>query len=136
MNNLQLEHALKGVDLNIYFSILEEVIHADKILHNEQMAFLKDQAKLLKYDLEGLEGNLKTHKDINWDITSNITKNIIIRDCIIMAYSDGEYHDEEARVIREIGYEMGMDETKINDIEIWLKDYWAVLERAELILFQ
>ena len=136
MSNLQLERALESIDLDVYFSILKEIIHADKILHDEQMVYLRDQAKLLDYDLEKLEKNLKTYKDIDWESTSSITKNIIIRDCIIMAYTNGKYHEDEAKMIREIAQKMGMDESKIGDIESWLNDYWAVMQRAESILFQ
>ncbi len=136
MSNLQLERALESIDLDVYFSILKEIIHADKILHDEQMVYLRDQAELLDYDLEKLEKNLKTHKDIDWESTSGITKNIIIRDCIIMAYTNGEYHEDEAKMIRDIAQKMGMNESKIGDIESWLNDYWAVMQRAESILFQ
>ena len=121
---------LDGLDTNVYFQILFIVAYADGEYKDIEKEFISHQAKLMGFDLSTV-----TEKPVSMDMVdvsemSSVTKNIILRDCIALAYIDGDYDNVERTKIMDLGRIFNVSEENINEIEQWHKDYLDIIERG------
>lgn len=131
MWNIQQMAALESFDVETYFRALVAVAAADGTICDDELGFMKDQATLLEFDLNPLMESTTSIEDFNLSTVSEFTKKLIIRDCIALAHADGNYDAEEKKEVAAIADKIGVPANQVADIEQWLTEYWAVLEKGE-----
>ena len=122
---------METFDTRAYFAGLLAVARADDRLTDEEVSFLREQAELLDFDVEPLLNNPPTTLNVDFGSTSQITKRMIIRDCIALANVDGSYDAEEKERIRSIAAGAGISSNEVAGIEQWLEDYTNLMKRGE-----
>ena len=68
------------------------------------------------------------------DEMSEDAKRVVLRDSLIIAAVDGDYHDEEIRVIRNIAKAAGIDSPKLEALMKWIEDGWRWMALGREIL--
>lgn len=133
----------RGFDPKIYLRALAVVAHADGHLDERERAFIEEQARLFGVDAAPLWEQAPDLSFLDGIHTSERTKAAILRDAVLLAYSDGEYHEAERQKVREIAALLHMDERAVLRAEqeaprsnppllvsekapAWLKEYWAI----------
>ena len=67
---------------------------------------------------EALDAPIKSISDLPYNSdTINVFANYILRDCILVAYIEGGYSDDEKSHISEIAAELGVSQQTLNSIE-------------------
>lgn len=126
--------SLENFDTETYFASLISIARADGNIDNVEMGFIEDQAKLMGFDLEAACEKERSLAQIDFSKTSALTKNTLLRDCISLAYIDGNYDGSEKKKIHDLGKKMGVSSDKISEIEKWLVDYWTLIEKGQAIM--
>lgn len=124
---------LQGFEKETYFKALITVANADNEFNEIEKEYLFDQAKLLEFDIAPIIDKKISLDELNLQQSSTITKKILIRDCIALAYLDEKYTDAEKNRINEIAINAGLEKDEVELIEKWLIDYWNLMEKAEEI---
>lgn len=114
---------------SVYIKILLAVATSDGIDQRE-LDFISLQADVLNISPSDIPSDTVTMDDINFSVISDKVKRIIIRDCIALAYIDNKYTDEEREKIQIVSQRMGISHGLVNEIEIWLIDYWSILQKG------
>ena len=131
MDTLQELRMLEDFDADSYFAALLMIATTNGTISETELSFLKGQAHLLNFDLEQLLA-CTTRPNIEKLASSSVmTKRIILRDCISLANIDGNYDDSERKHVTEIAAQWGVGEDEIQNIEQWLEEYWAVMEKGK-----
>ena len=133
MENFENYKKLQGFDKEIYFKALISIAKADGIFKEIEKEYIKDQAKLMEFDINSMLSKDYSLSEINLKNSSSVTKKILIRDCISLALIDDYYHETEQKRIYEIGKNIGLNISEIKEIEKWLNDYLEIMEKAETI---
>lgn len=124
---------LESFDVDAYFQALLFVANADNVLLNSEAEFLSDQARLFNYNLDGIVDREIDIKRLRTSDMSIFTKKIIIRDCIAMAYVDGNYDKREKEAVQEICKLFMLPFSEVEKIEQWLYEYWSVIEKGQIL---
>jgi len=77
---------LQGFEKETYFKALISVANADNNFNEIEKEYLFDQAKLLEFDIASIIDKKNSLAELNLQQSSSITKKILIRDCIALAY--------------------------------------------------
>src|SRR5262249_32354776 len=126
---------------------LAVVAHADGHLHAREREFIKDQARLFGIDMGPLWEQAHDLSFLEEVHTSERTRTAILRDAVILAHIDGEYHEAERKKVREIASLLHMDESAVLRAEqeaprsrppiivsekapAWLMEYWAIAAKG------
>jgi uncharacterized membrane protein YebE (DUF533 family) len=118
-------------DIAQYFRGLIAIAQLDgKMCENEEM-FLNEQAELFSFDISELLAQPVSAGEISLADMEPITKKLIIRDFIGLAYCDGDYDKRERNRVNEIAQEAGIAQSEVDAIEKWLCEYWSLMESAE-----
>lgn len=121
-------------DVDAYFRALIAVARSDQLLGQEEEGFIRDQARVMGYDVEPLLASAE-RIEVNLAAASNLTKRLVLRDCIFLAYADQNYEVSEKTRIRQIAEASGIDARLLARIELWVMKYWDVMEEGnELFL--
>jgi len=133
MENFDSYKNLQGFEKEIYFKALISVANADNNFNEIEREYLFDQARLLNFDIASIMEKKFTTSELNLKESSSITKKLLIRDCIALAYIDNKYTDAEKFRINEIAINAGLTPKEVETIEKWLIDYWNIMDKAEEI---
>jgi tellurite resistance protein len=133
----------RGFNPRVYLRALAVVAHADGHLHEREREFIEEQARLFGIDMAPLWEQAHDLSFLQGIHASERTKAAILRDAIVLANIDGEYHEQEQKKVREIAALLHMDEQAVLRAEqeapqsvpplivsekapLWLKEYWAI----------
>ena len=59
---------------------------------------------------------------------------LLLRDTILMAACDGEYTDEEMKLIKQVAKKAGVDDETLNQLYLWVVEGWGWFGRGHQIL--
>lgn len=66
--------------------------------------------------------------------TSETTRRVILRDCIVLACIDGDYTETERARVHEVADWLSVPHSSVDRIEDWLRRYWELMDEAEALL--
>ena len=117
-----------------YFAVLVATAATDGEINEDELGFIHAQASMLDYDISELIERPPTLENIKLNQITKETRALVIRDCISLAYIDGDCNNAEKEFIRIVSEKVGLEAAKVEALEQWLKDYWGLMERgAELL---
>ena len=119
-NSFPTEKGDRGDSLN-FIKILQYVANVDGIDISEEQGInrlILSRGWDSKIYKEALDDPIKSISDLPYNSdTINIFANYILRDCILVAYIEGGYSDDEKIQISEIAAELGVSQQTLNSIE-------------------
>ncbi len=124
--------ALSKEESEIYIRFLVAVCKSDgPDIDEREKNYVNLQAELIRLENpdEYWEEDIRT-EDLDCSVLSEKSRLAIIRDCIVIANIDNEYHELERKEIFKIAETIDMPAEKVEEIESWLEEYWAVLRRG------
>jgi hypothetical protein len=117
-----------------YLKTIIAVAKADDDLNENEILFINSQAQLYGLDASTYWNNSSLDlSELHVNKFSHTIKLSIIRDCIVLGHIDRDFNDTERSKVIEIAEKMGLTSSDVDNIEIWLKDYWSVLERGNML---
>ena len=117
-----------------YFAVLIAAAATDGPINEDELGFIHAQASMLDYDISELVEHPPTLENIELNKITKETRALVIRDCISLAYIDGDSNKAEKEFISMVGEKVGLEPSRVEALEQWLKDYWNLMERgAELL---
>ena len=130
-----LENVLSKFDKAIYLESLIVVSKSDgKVLPVEKQ-FIETQASLLGVETDAYwKSEIDDISHIDTSKLSNLTKRIIIRDCISLGYIDGDFDDSERQDIYSISDLFNIEHEVVDKIENWLCEYWVLLKKGNELI--
>lgn len=66
---------------------------------------------------------------------SDMTRRVVLRDCILIACIDGEYSDEERSWIHRICAWLGLSTDTADRFEDWFRRYFELMDEQEALLW-
>lgn len=134
------------LDGHAWLTALAAVAMADGVIDPRERAFLGRHAELLGASLlEAFEAS-RSLAPLAALSTTDRTRRAILRDCVLLANVDGEYHPEERARIEQIAKLLGLSDADVREAEAraldaslplggespdWLRDYWALATKSE-----
>ncbi len=79
------------------------------------------------------EEDLKAFPTIPEEV-SEVTRRVVVRDCILLGCIDGEYTDAERAWVHRIATWLGVDLEASDRLEDWLRRYFDLMEEQEMLL--
>jgi uncharacterized membrane protein YebE (DUF533 family) len=120
-------------------AILTLVCAADGELVREEMAAL-----------EGKMGQALLHPEVRREIRQMLrqppdfdelirgmnekTLKLALRDAVLIAASDGGYHDSELKIVKKLAKHSGVDSDTVERLLKWVEEYWAVVAKGRAIV--
>lgn len=120
-------------DAIAYLTALSVVANADGIADVER-DFIYQQAAMLGADLDALNLEELAKKGIESIEATELTRRVILRDCIFLAALDGEYTETERKHVQRLGEMLGISSQLVARIERWAEQYMKLIEESEAIL--
>jgi len=120
-------------DPKIYLRALASVAHADGVLDVERQ-FIEQQAASLGIDQEEINLSQPVDLDSLTSTASDLTRRLIVRDCIVLASLDDDYTGNERRHIRHLAARLGVSEDVVGKLEDWVNRYSTILEEGQRLL--
>ena len=124
-------HMMRDFDPATYIQALVALAHIDGLFDIER-DYVEAKAALLGVDCDWSVVSAELQPIASQ--TSELTRRIIVRDCILLASVDGEYSDAERTAIHRIATWLKVDEAACDRIEDWLRRYWELMDEAEALL--
>ena len=109
-----------------YIHTLQAVAVADGLFQVE-IDYVANQAKLLEVDLLPYDDIPPLDLDKLGRDCSAVTRRMILRDCIVLSYIDGEFSEPERVLVDKICDALDLDRSLVKRFEDWLHQYDAVL---------
>jgi uncharacterized membrane protein YebE (DUF533 family) len=136
--NFGVQEMLKGNTLSFtkteaesYLRALISVARSNGFVHDKEKEFIDIQAQLVSIESgrhwENEENDLSFLRNVNM---SRMNRMAIIRDCIALGYIDGNFDNKQRANIAKVAGYLKLADSDIEDIETWLKELWAVLEKG------
>ena len=124
-------HLMRDFEPAVYIQALVTLAHVDGLLPIER-SYVEAQARLLgvPVDWDAADGQLPPIGEQ----VSELTRRIIVRDCIVLASVDGEFSDDERQLVHRIAAWLRVDEAACDRIEDWLRRYWELMDEAEALM--
>lgn len=72
--------------------------------------------------------------DLHLNVLSPSGIKLLLRDIILMAACDGEYTDEEMKLIKRVAQKAGVDYETLNQLYLWVLEGWGWFGRGHQIL--
>jgi uncharacterized membrane protein YebE (DUF533 family) len=72
--------------------------------------------------------------DLHLNVLSPSGIKLLLRDIILMAACDGEYTDEEMKLIKRVAQKAGVDDETLNQLYLWVLEGWGWFGRGHQIL--
>lgn len=124
---------LEGFDAQTYLRALITVvkIHGIEPIERE---YVEARARVLGVDAAPLWAEQVTEFPPIPDEVGEVTRRVIVRDCIMMGCIDGEYSDQERAWVHKIADWLGVSEETCDHLEDWLHRYFALMDEQEALL--
>jgi hypothetical protein len=121
-------------DALIYIKSLISIAKSNGTFDKDEKEFVMYNAELqgIEIDNDMLSQN-HSLDDLGVDSLSDGIKKLIIRDCITLGYIDGDYCDEERKIVSEICAKFQLDKNTPEIIEKWLNSLWAIIKDGNKI---
>lgn len=119
---------LDGFSPEHYVAILSEIAHSDGVDAEEQ-AILEQYASQFGVDLDALPRVPADLSGVSWG-----TRVLVYRDAFMMALADGTSSSEEEEQLAELAERMKLPESATESVQVWVRDYVALLERLDELL--
>nr|WP_321258924.1 hypothetical protein [uncultured Pseudodesulfovibrio sp.] len=129
---MQDNNDLTRTEAKAYLSYLLKIAEADGHIDDKEREYIALQAEIWGVATEDLD------QPVPQDHLKNISyaaKMSLLRDSITLAHIDGDYADSERQRIEDLAAFISIPTTKLKELEDWLQDYWQVLERGQLLMF-
>lgn len=122
---------MRDFDPAVYIQALVTLAHVDGLLPIERQ-YVEAKARLLAVDIawDAADGKLPPIAES----VSELTRRVIVRDCIVLAGVDGEFSDDERKVVHRIAAWLEVEESACDRIEDWLRRYWELMDEAEALM--
>lgn len=120
-------------------AVLTLVCAADGELVREEMAAL-----------EGKMGQALLHPEVRREVRQMLrqppdfdrlveamdekTLKLALRDAVLIAASDGEYHDSELKIIKKLAIHSGVNSGTVERLLEWVEEYWLLLAKGREIV--
>ena len=62
------------------------------------------------------------------------TLKLALRDAVLIAASDGEYHDSELKIIKKLATQSGVNSGTVERLLEWVEEYWMLLAKGREIV--
>lgn len=102
---------------------LINVIKADGVIDESEKTFLSDFLNNFDFDNKDKEeiNNFlnSNNNEVTISFENDTQKLFFLKEALQLCYIDGEYHDEEKRLIMDIGKKLGINVEKIKNVEKW-----------------
>lgn len=120
-------------DARAYLRALASIAQVDGVLDVERQ-FIEQQALSLRLDPSEIDWTQAA--DLNGEIAcaSEVTRRLIVRDCIVLASLDDDYTDNERREIRALAARLGITDDVVRRLEDWVGRYSAIIEEGRYLL--
>jgi hypothetical protein len=59
---------------------------------------------------------------------------LALRDAVLIAASDGEYHDSELKIIKKLATQSGVNSGTVERLLEWVEEYWMLLAKGREIV--
>ncbi len=133
-NNEYLQQA-RQEEKEVFLSTLCTLAQIDGKIKPEEMRFIETLSQEMRQELEPQFFTYTPELCINK--VSNITERRLslelIKDMLIIAYTDNDFSDSEGHFICSIGDSLGIEPQKIGEISSWIIDHIIWLEQEALI---
>lgn len=124
----------KDFDAETYTKLLIAVAKADKDNGPREFDFVKKQAKRFGIDAEAIWNEIDKRFSFSRLKISRATALAVVRDCIILAFLDGNFTLAEKERTYAYAAEMNIPRSEAESLEKWVLDYHALKERWAKLL--
>lgn len=119
----------------LYIELLTVLANADGALVREEMAALEafmGRALLRPEVREETRQKLRNPRDLDslLALTNEKTLRIALRDSVLLAAADGEYHPEEILVLEKMAHHAGVDADVLDSLYDWVTEGWEWLAKG------
>ena len=130
---------LSPIDKEIYVEILTYLANSDGALVREEMAALEAfmGRVLLKPDVrEEKRKKLRNSGSLEelLEKASTDALKVALRDCVLLAAADGEYHPAEVLVLEQIADAAGVGDEGLDKLYDWVTEGWYWLAKGRDIV--
>mgnify|MGYP000317478613 CR=1 FL=1 len=126
---------LEPREKELYIELLTVLANADGALVREEMAALEafmGRALLRPEVREETRQKLRHPRDLDslLALTNEKTLRIALRDSVLLAAADGEYHPEEILVLEKMAHHAGVDADALDALYDWVTEGWKWLAKG------
>ena len=126
---------LEPREKELYIELLTVLANADGALVREEMAALEafmGRALLRPEVREETRQKLRNPRDLDslLALTNEKTLRIALRDSVLLAAADGEYHPEEILVLEKMAHHAGVDADVLDSLYDWVTEGWEWLAKG------
>ncbi len=119
----------------LYIELLTVLANADGALVREEMAALEafmGRALLRPEVREETRQKLRNPRDLDslLALTNEKTLRVALRDSVLLAAADGEYHPEEILVLEKMADHAGVDADVLDSLYDWVTEGWEWLAKG------
>ena len=130
---------LSPTEKEIYIELLAIVANSDGALVREEMAALEAfmGRALLKPEIrEETRKKLRNMEnlDLVLDKASPDTLKVALRDAVLLAAADGEYHPSEVLMLEQIAEKAGVGMDGLDDLYDWVTEGWHWLAKGRTVV--
>ncbi len=125
---------LADFDAETYLKALILVVKVHGI-EPEERQFVERQARLLGAEHEHLWDESVEELPPLPEGMGDMTRRVVLRDCILIACIDGDYSDEERAWIHRICEWLGLSVTTADLFEDWFHRYFELMDEQEALLW-
>jgi len=134
MNDPALDELLADFDAETYLRALIIVVKVHGVEPVER-DFVEARARILGADHEHLwDDSLDDLPDLPSDM-SDMTRRVVLRDCILIACIDGDYTDTERAWIHRLCAWLGLSTETADLFEDWFRRYFDLMDEQEALLW-
>jgi len=126
--------SLEDFDAETYLRVLILVVKVHGIEPVER-SFVESRAKILGVAHEHLWAETIDELPPLPDGMSDMTRRVVLRDCILIACLDGEYSDDERVWIHRICAWLGLSVATADQFEDWFHRYFDLMDEQEALLW-
>lgn len=120
-------------DARAYLRALAAIARVDGVLDVERQ-FIEQQALSLGLDPSDIDWTKAADLDGEIACASDVTRRLIVRDCIVLASLDDDYTDNERREICQLAARLGIADDVVRRLEDWVGRYSAIIEEGRALL--
>ena len=129
------DKSISDVETEKYDSIFKELDYNNKLNKEELISSCSviertNEDDYIDYILDGVQDALNHSKNSG---KGTISKNLLLWDLLAVAYSDGEYSEEEKKILRTVNRRMEIDQTIILEMEAAVEAINAIYKEEELL---
>ncbi len=126
---------LEPREKELYIELLTVLANADGALVREEMAALEafmGRALLRPEVREETRQKLRNPRDLDslLALTNEKTLRVALRDSVLLAAADGEYHPEEILVLEKMADHAGVDADVLDSLYDWVTEGWEWLAKG------